>query len=158
MTPRLIWEKTKQEIIFSPNGYLIFDDTVSDKNYSFEIELVRRQYSGNAKSVIKGIGIVTCIYVNPEVDKFWLVDYRIFAPSEDGKTKLDHAKEMFDLAIHSKGIEFRTVLMDTWYATRPFMMHIERSGKIFYCPLQTNRQVDEGDGKVVNYQSVDSLE
>ena len=64
---------------------------------------------------------------------------------------------MFDLSIHSKQIEFRSVLMDTWYATRALMMHIERSGKIYYCPLQDNRQVDEGDGKVVNYRRVDSL-
>jgi len=64
---------------------------------------------------------------------------------------------MFDLSIHSKQIEFRSVLMDTWYATRALMMHIERSGKIYYCLLQDNRQVDEGDGKVVNYRRVDSL-
>ena len=51
MTPRLVWEQTKGQIIFSPNGYLIFDDTISDKNYSFQIELARRQYSGNTKSV-----------------------------------------------------------------------------------------------------------
>ncbi len=157
MTPRLVWEQTKEQIILSSNGYLIFDDTVSDKNYSFVIELVRRQWSGNAKSVIKGIGIVTCLYVNPELNQFWLIDYRIFAPAEDGKTKLDHAREMFDLALHSKKLSFRAVLMDTWYATRQLMMHIERSGKNYYCPLQDNRQVDEGDGTVINYRRVDSL-
>lgn len=48
--------------------------------------------------------------------------------------------------------------MDTWYAARHFMMHIELSGKIYYCPLQDNRLVDEGEGEVVNYQRVDSLE
>jgi Transposase DDE domain len=121
------------------------------------IELVRRQWSGNANSIIKGIGIVTCIYVNPELNKFWLIDYRIFAPDEDGKTKLDDVKEMFDLALHQKQLEFRTVLMDTWYATRQLMLYIERSGKIYYCPVQDNRQVDEGDGAVINYQRVDSL-
>jgi hypothetical protein len=157
MTPRLIWEQTKEQIIFSPNDYLIFDDTVSDKNYSSVMELVRRQWSGNAKSVIKGIGIVTCIYVNLELNKFWLIDYRIFAPDEDGKTKLDHAKEMFDLAVHQKRLPFRTVLMDTWYATRRFMLHIERTGKIYYCPVQNNRQVDEGDGSVINYRRADVL-
>ncbi len=26
MTPRLVWEQTKAQIIFSPNGYLIFDE------------------------------------------------------------------------------------------------------------------------------------
>ena len=30
-----------------------------DKNYSYQIEVVRRQYSGNAHGVIKGIGVVT---------------------------------------------------------------------------------------------------
>ena len=48
--------------------------------------------------------------------------------------------------------------MDPWYATRQLMLHIERTGKIYYCPLQDNRQVDEGDGTVVNYQRVDALE
>lgn len=132
-------------------------DTVADKNYSAVIELVRRQWSGNTKSVIRGIGIVTCIYVNPETHQFWLIDYRLFAPAEDGKTKLDPAKEMFDLSVHHKQLEFRALLMDTWYATRQFMLHIERQGKIYYCPLQDNRQVDEGDGTIVTYQRVDSL-
>ncbi len=158
LTPRLVWEQIRWQIITSPTGYVLFDDTVADKNHSRSIELVRRQWSGNTHSVIRGIGIVTCIYVNPETNQFWLIDYRIFAPDEDGKTKLDHATEMFDLVIHSKRLELRCVLMDTWYATRQFMRHIERTGKIYYCPVQVNRQVDEGDGAVVNYQSVDSLE
>ena len=158
LTPRLVWEQTRGQIITSPNGYLIFDDTVADKNYSRSIELVRRQWSGNTHSVIRGIGIVTCIYVNPETDQFWLIDYRLFAPDEDGKTKLDHATEMFDSVIQQKQLEFHSVLMDTWYAARKFMLHIERAGKIYYGPVQANRQVDEGDATVVTYRRVDSLE
>ena len=42
-------------------GYLVFDDTVIDKDFSQRIELVRRQYSGNAPGLIKGIGVVTCV-------------------------------------------------------------------------------------------------
>ncbi len=157
LSPRLVWEQTKEQLIESPNGFLIFDDTVADKNHSRAIELVRRQWSGNTHSVIRGIGIVTCIYVNPETNQFWLIDYRIFAPDEDGKTKLDHATEMFDLVILQKQLEFHAVLMDTWYATRQFMLHMERNDKIYYCPVQDNRQVDEGDGTVINYQRADSL-
>ena len=157
LTPRLVWEQTEGQIITSPNAYLIFDDTVADKNYSRSIELVRRQWSGNTHSVIRGIGIVTCLYVNPETDQFWLIDYRLFAPDEDGKTKLDHATEMFDAAIHERALEFRCVLMDTWYASRQFMLHIERNDKIYYGPLQANRQVDEGDGTVIDYSRVDAL-
>jgi hypothetical protein len=157
LTPRLVWEQTRGQLIASPNGYLIFDDTVADKNYSRSIALVRRQWSGNTHSVIRGIGIVTCLYVNPELDRFWCIDYRLFAPDEDGKTKLDHATEMFDAAIREKRLPFRCVLMDTWYASRQFMLHIERSDKLYYGPLQANRQVDEGDGTVVNYSRVDAL-
>lgn len=158
LTPRLLWEQVKNSIVTSPDGYLLFDDTVADKNYSFAIELVRRQYSGNTKSIIKGIGIVTCVYVNPETSQFWIIDYRIFDKDGDGKTKLDHVREMFDHAREPKQLAFRTVLMDSWYATRPLMLHIERSGKLFYCPLKDNRQVNEGDAQAIKYRRVDSLE
>lgn len=49
------------------------------------------------------------------------------------------------------------MLMDCWYATRPLMPHIERAGKLFYCPLKANRQVNEGADHPINYQRVDSL-
>src|SRR5438552_13890909 len=57
-------------------------------------ELVRRQWSGNAHAVIKGIGVVNCVYVNPETDQFWIIDYRLYDPDGDSKTKLDHMREM----------------------------------------------------------------
>ncbi len=47
----------RKELVLSEDGYILFDDTVLDKNHSFAIELVRRQWSGNAKKVIKGIGL-----------------------------------------------------------------------------------------------------
>lgn len=56
LTPRLVWDNVESQVIQTPDGYIVFDDTVLDKNHSFAIELVRRQYSGNAKQVIKGIG------------------------------------------------------------------------------------------------------
>lgn len=59
------------------NAYLIFDDTVLDKRYAKKIELTRRQYSGNEHRVIRGIGLVSCVYVNPDTEHFWVIDYRI---------------------------------------------------------------------------------
>lgn len=158
LTPRLIWEQVRDQIVTSPQGYIIFDDTVIDKNYSSAIELVRRQYSGNAHGIIRGIGVVTCIYVNPELNEFWLIDYRIFAPDEDGKSKLDHVEDMYRLLLHNKDLPFSTVLIDCWYATRACMLEIERSGKLFYCPIKANRKLDEGHGNPPHYQRVDSLE
>jgi hypothetical protein len=152
----MVWENVREQVVTTPKGYLVFDDTVLDKNSSFKIELVRRQYSGNAHGVIKGIGVVTCVYVNPDLDQFWIIDYRIYDPDGDGKSKLDHVQEMLDNALHDKQLPFRGVLMDTWYADRKLMLHIERLGKVYYCPLKDNRRVDETDGQQP-YQRVDEL-
>jgi hypothetical protein len=157
LTARMVWEQVRGQVVRSTEAYLAFDDTVLDHDSSFKIELVRRQYSGNAHDVIKGIGVVTCVYINPATDQFWIIDYRIYDPDRDGKTKLDHVRDMLDNALADKELPFRGVLMDTWYAERKLMLHIERLHKAYYCPLKDNRQVDESDGER-GYQRVDSLE
>ena len=155
--PRVVWENVKDQVVQTPEGYVIFDDTVADKNHSFKIELVRRQYSGNAHGLIKGIGVVTCVYVNPNLDQFWIIDYRIYDPDGDGKTKLDHVHDMLTNCVYQKQLQFRTVLMDTWYATKDAMLYIEQLGKVYCCPLKDNRQVDDSVG-AAPYRRVDSLD
>jgi hypothetical protein len=155
LTPRLLWEKVKDTIVYSPQGAIIFDDTVLDKSYSSAIEGVRRQYSGNEHAVIKGIGLVTCVYYNPDGDRFWVVDYRVFDPERDGKTKLDHLSEMLDqLAL--RHVLFRFVLMDSWYATTALMTRLIAEEKIFYCPLKKNRLVDDSGGEAP-YRRLETL-
>lgn len=156
LTPRVVWENVREQVKPSEQGYLLFDDTVLDKNYSFNIELVRRQYSGNAHGIVKGIGVVMCVYVNPELDQFWIIDYRIYDPDGDGKTKLDHVHEMLDNAVYDKGLPFQAVLMDTWYAARKLLLHIERLHKHYYCPLKSNRRVDDSHGQRP-YARIDQL-
>jgi len=156
LTARMVWENVQTQVVRSEQGYLAFDDTVLDHDSSFKIDLVRRQYSGNAHAIIKGIGVVTCVYINPELEQFWIIDYRIYDPDRDGKSKLNHVREMLDNALNDKGLPFRGVLMDSWYAERKLMLHIERSKKVYYCPLKDNRQVDESKGER-GYQRVDSL-
>jgi hypothetical protein len=156
LSPSLVWEHSKKEIIISTKGYLLFDDTILDKSYSNNIEGVRNQYSGNAKEVIKGIGVVTCVYVNDEENKFCLIDYRIFNPDKDGLTKIDHVKEMLDKAHYQKKLPFTTVLMDSWYATISIIRQIETMDKHYYCPLKSNRLVDDS-GSLRPYSRIDSL-
>lgn len=156
LTARLVWENVRGQVVTSEQGYLAFDDTVLDHDTAKKIELVRRQYSGNAHAVIKGIGVVTCVYINSDTDQFWIIDYRIYDPERDGKSKLDHVREMLDNALTDKQLLFRGVLMDSWYAERKLMLHIERLNKVYYCPLKDNRQVDETGGEC-GYHRVDSL-
>lgn len=145
--PSQLWENIKGKIKFSQNGYLIFDDTVLDKRYAREIEVVRKQWSGNEHRVIQGIGCVNCLYYNPDTDEFWVIDYRIFDPERDGKTKIEHVKDMLYGALQTKHVQCRVVLMDSWYACKEIILMIEGFGKIYYCPLKTNRLVDDSKGK-----------
>jgi hypothetical protein len=156
LTARMVWENVRGQIVRSAGSYLAFDDTVLDHQSSVKIELVRRQYSGNAHAVIKGIGVVTCVYITPDTDQFWIIDYRIYDPDRDGKSKLDHVREMLDHVLSDKDLPFRGVLMDSWYTERKLMLHIEHLGKVYYCPLKDNRQVNE-NGEGHPYQRVDSL-
>ena len=74
----------------------------------------------------------------------------------DGKSKLDHVREMLTNIHYHKALPFRALLMDTWYATKKLMLFIESLEKYYYCPLKDNRQVDDSGG-TQPYQRVDSL-
>ena len=146
LTPRMLWEKVNPLFCSRPEGYIIFDDVVLEKMHSFKIQGVRRQYSGNQHGIVKGIGVVNCVYFDPVANQFWVIDFRVFDPDRDGKTKLDHVRDMLLSAIH-RDLLFGYVLMDTWYATSEMMKLIISKHKVFYCPLKANRKVDDSDAQ-----------
>ena len=86
------------------------------------------------------------MYVNPDTNQFWLLDYRLFAPEADGKSKLDHVVDMLDQLI-SRQIPYRTVLTDNWYATTALFKKLTEANKFFYCPLKSHRLVDDSGGQ-----------
>ena len=110
------------------------------------MESVRRQWSGSEKRVIQGIGLVTCVYVNPKTHQYWIIDYRIYDPDRDAKTKLQHLQEMLHNAYFVKNLPFRVVLVDSWYASMVVIKKIESLSKIYYAPLKRNRLVNDSDG------------
>ncbi|MFM8331946.1 MAG: hypothetical protein ACKN9T_09680, partial [Candidatus Methylumidiphilus sp.] len=155
--PSAVWQSVGHFVRRSGNACLIFDDTVLDKRYSFKIELVRRQYSGNEHGVIKGIGVANCLYVNLDTNEYWIIDWRIYDPDGDGKNKLDHVRDMLDDAIAAKNLPFRAVLMDSWCATKDLEDAHPQGRKTVYCPLKANRKVDGSGGKNP-YKAVSSLD
>ena len=143
---RELWRSVRNDIDFDEDGYLLFDDTVLSKRYAKKIQTVRRQWSGSEKRVIQGIGLVTCVYVNPKTQQYWIIDYRIYDYDRDAKTKLQHLQEMLRNAYFVKCLPFRTVLIDAWYASMPVMKAIQAISKIYYAPLKRNRLVNDSEG------------
>lgn len=63
---------------------------------------------------------------------------------------------MLQNLVYQKLIPFDTVLMDTWYAVNNLMLYIDSLDKVYYCPLKTNRLVDDTFGKE-KYKNIESL-
>lgn len=141
LTARSLWELVESLISDSPEAFLIGDDSVQDKRYSRFIELVKRQYSGNEHGLVRGIGVVNLVHSSGSERDFYPIDYRIYAPEADGKTKNDHFREMLMRAVADKHIQAKTVLFDAWYAAAENLKLIHRLGLIFFTTLKENRLV-----------------
>ena len=111
---------------------------------------------GNKHGVVRGIGVVNCLYFNPQIERFWIVDYRIYNPEVDEKSKINHVEDMMIDVVKKKKMPVKTVLMDSWYATQRLMALIDKLGKIYYCPLKNNRLVDDTGG-VEKYKKLEEI-
>jgi Transposase DDE domain len=139
--PREVWKLVKDRIDDSQEAFLIVDDSVQDKRYSRFIELVRAQYSGNEHGVVRGIGVVSLVHSTGKAADFYPIDYRVYAPEVDGKTKNDHFHEMFVNAVDHKHLQARTILFDGWYASAENLKLIHRRKWTFFTTLKSNRVV-----------------
>ena len=139
--PRELWQLVKDRIADSKDAFLLVDDSVQDKRYSRFVELVRAQYSGNEHRVLKGIGVVNLVHSAGKDADFYPIDYRVYAPDIDGKTKNDHFQEMFVNALDHKHLQACTILFDGWYASAENLKLIHRRKRIFFTTLKSNRLV-----------------
>ena len=141
LTARTLWELVEELILDSPEAFLIVDDSVQDKRYSRFIELVKLQYSGAEHGLVRGIGIVNLVHSAGAKQDFYPIDYRIYAPDQDGKTKNDHFREMVKNAIADKQILAKYILFDSWYASVGNLKLVQRLGLTFFTTLKSNRMV-----------------
>jgi hypothetical protein len=153
--PSFIWERLQSQIVLSPNGRIIFDDSVMEHQGAKMIENAYKQYCGNTHSIITGIGVINCVYYNPELQEYWLIDFRIYDKKKDGHTKIDHAKNMLSTAIkrfeklrikqdqniinsssnptkQPTATSIFSVLFDGAYASKEFMNFIALDLNLFY--------------------------
>lgn len=141
LTPRLLWELSQELIDDNPDGFFIVDDSVQDKRYSRSIELVKRQYSGNVHGLVRGIGVVNLVHSSGKEKDFYPIDYRIYSPEQDGKTKNEHFADRVKNAIYSKKIQAQPILFDTWYASANNLKLVNLLELIFFTTLKNNRLV-----------------
>jgi len=155
-TPKDLWDLVKDRIDDSAEAFLLVDDSVQNKQYWQAIETVKLQYSGNEHGLVKGIGLVNLVHTNGCLGDFYPINYRIYNPDSDGKTKNDHFQEMFRQAIEKQEIKARKIAFDSWYASVENLKMIHRSGWTFYTNVKSNRKVSVT--KETGYQHLEELE
>jgi len=156
-TARQVWELAKVIIKDDKKSYLIVDDSVQDKRYSRKIELVKNQYSGAEHGLVNGIGIVNLVHTDGTI--YAPIDYRIYSPMQDGKTKNEHFRDMLIKAKSDKGILANIVLFDSWYASVDNLKLIHRLRMQFITTLKANRLVSiSKEGGYIHLEEIEWTE
>lgn len=136
----------------SADGVMIVDDTISEKPYSDENDIVCWHYDHTSGSVLKGINLMTVLYDSQELAL--PIQFQLIAKTEkyvdkkDGKTKRrspvtknEYYRQMLQQAINNQ-IPFKYVLNDVWFASADNMNFVKHTlKKEFVMPLKTNRKV-----------------
>ena len=141
LTPRGVWELVANLILDNPSAFLLVDDSVQDKRYSRFIDLVKLQYSGAEHGLVRGIGVVNLVHSAGDGKDFYPIDYRIYAPDQDGKSKNDHFAELVINAVFAKKIKAKRILFDSWYASVDNLKLVDHLGLTFFTTLKSNRMV-----------------
>jgi hypothetical protein len=168
-----LWRLVKPTIrqVESPDGVLIFDDSIEEKPYTDENDLICWHWDHSQQRHVKGINFLTAFYVTDTVSlpvAFDLVTKtELYTDAKTGKqkrrstlTKNARYRMLLQLCVHNQ-LQFRYVLNDSWYASSDNMNFIhEDVKKEFVMPLKANRKValSEADLQAGRYVTVSSLD
>jgi hypothetical protein len=168
-----LWRVVKPLVrqIESEDGVLIFDDSIEEKPYTDENEIICWHYDHTQGRNVKGINFLTALYHSQGVSlpiAFHLVaKTEAYLDTKSGKmkrrsatTKNDHYRQMLQVCVRN-GVLFRYVLNDSWYAAADNMMFIRHElERHFIMALKSNRKValsvqDKSQGR---YHTVSTLD
>jgi hypothetical protein len=172
LTDKDLWKIVQPQVraVESPEAVLIIDDTVEEKPYSDESELISWHYDHSQGRTVKGVNLLSALYYSQGVSlpvAFHLVQKTILeADPKTGKdkwtspvTKNEVARTMVE-AVKSKHIPFAYVLADVWFSSAENMVFIQKMKKEFIFPLKSNRKValsenDRNRGRWVKLSTVE---
>jgi DDE superfamily endonuclease len=168
-----LWRIVKVHVrkVESAEGVLIVDDSISEKPYTDENDIICWHYDHSKQRSIKGINFVTCLYHSLGVSL--PVGFEIVSKTEryldpkskkekrrSKRTKNEMYRDLVQQAVKNQ-IVFIYVLNDIWFAAAENMKFVKNTlEKEFVMPLKANRKVAmslsaKQEGR---YQRVDTLE
>jgi hypothetical protein len=148
-----LWLEVKSAVrqIEGEDGVLIFDDTISEKRWTDENEVVCWHCDHAKGRLVKGINLLNALYHNRDISlpvAFAVVKKPLqFCDVATRQlkrgslvTKNELMRDMI-AACMANQLKFRYVLMDSWYAARANFEFIVKKRKHFIAALKDNRLV-----------------
>jgi hypothetical protein len=149
-----LWHIVKPYVrqIQQDDGVVIIDDSIAEKPYTDENEIICWHYDHSQDRSVKGINFVTCLYhaggYSLPVGFSIVAKTDYYVDKKDGKRKRRSpiSKNAYyrDLLTNARNnqIPFQYVLSDVWYSAAENMMFIKHDlDKDFIMPLKSNRKV-----------------
>lgn len=168
-----LWQIVKPLLrkIESEDGVLLLDDSIEEKPYTDENELICWHWDHSKDRNVKGINFLTAFYATEKMNlpvAFDLVTKtEVYEDPKTGKqkrrssmTKNERYRMLLHVCVHNQ-IKFKYVVNDTWYASADNMKYLKRElGKEFIMPLKSNRKValSQDDKQRGRYQAVSTLD
>ena len=170
-TSKDLWLAVKSAVrqMEGDDGVLIFDDTISEKRWTDENEVVCWHYAHTKGRLVKGINLLNALYHNRDVSlpvAFEVIKKPLqfcdLATRQIKRASLVTKNELMrDMiaACLANQLKFRYVLMDSWYAARENFEFIVKKKKHFIAALKDNRLValSEADRQHGRYQRIDRV-
>ena len=170
-TSRDLWVQVKKTVreIERDDAVLIFDDTIQEKPWTDESELICWHFDHGQNRTVKGMNLLNALYHSGEVSI--PVDFRLIrkpiqfcdvatrqVKRASEVTKNELLQDMFLRCVQNR-LKFRYVLMDSWFAAKGNFALIRAQGKHFVAVLKDNRLValSAADKQQGRFGRVDSL-
>ena len=169
-----LWKLVKPTIrkIESEDGIFIVDDTIEEKPYTDESELITWHFDHTFGRNVKGVNILSLLYHNQGVtipvgfqpiqktEKY--IDKKTGKERRKSvKTKNEYFQEMARIAILDNQISCRWFLADVWFSSNDNMEFIKFDlKKEFVMPIKTNRLVckTKEEKRKGQFQQVETLD
>lgn len=171
-TSKDLWREVKTTVrqVEREGAVLIFDDTIQEKPYTDENEVMCWHYDHSKGRAVQGFNLLNCLYHVKDVSipvAFELIKKPIeYCDLKTRKrkraslvTKNELMREMLHVCVKNK-LLFRYVLFDTWFSSKENMRYIkETHKKDFICALKSNRlaAVSEEDYQANRFTPIEDL-
>jgi hypothetical protein len=172
-TSKDLWQQVKPTVrqIESENGVISIDDTIEEKAYTDENEIICWHFDHSAGKAVKGVNILSCIYTNNTANIPLALEVikkdQIVTDKKTGRqkrkssvTKNELMRKMIKVCVHNQ-VKFKYVLADIWFSAKANMSFIKHElNKHFIFALKGNRTaaISKEDKLKGNFQAIDSLD